>query len=45
MSQVCYALGDKAVDFCLPDSDGTEVRLSELTSERPVLLIFYRGHW
>ena len=38
-------VGDKAPDFSLPNGDGKEVRLSELTSRSPVLLVFYRGYW
>lgn len=38
-------VGDKAPDFSLPNGDGKEVKLSELTSRGPVLLIFYRGYW
>ena len=32
-------------DFTLPDSAGTPHQLSELTRERPCIVIFYRGHW
>jgi peroxiredoxin len=38
-------VGDKAPDFSLPNGDGKEVKLSDLTSRSPVLLIFYRGYW
>lgn len=38
-------VGDKAPDFSLPNGDGKEVRLSELTSKGPLLLVFYRGYW
>jgi len=38
-------VGDKAPDFTLPNGDGKEVKLSELTSKSPLLLVFYRGYW
>jgi peroxiredoxin len=38
-------VGDKAPDFSLPNGDGKEVKLSELTSKSPLLLVFYRGYW
>ena len=37
--------GDAAPDFALPDSAGTVRRLSELVAQRPLVLVFYRGHW
>jgi hypothetical protein len=47
------AVGEKAPDFTLPDTDGKPVTLSGLlagagTTGKPVngvLLIFYRGYW
>ncbi|WP_146140710.1 redoxin domain-containing protein [Haliangium sp. UPWRP_2] len=38
-------LGQIAPDFVLPDSTGAMRRLSELVTEQPVVLIFFRGHW
>ncbi|MBV8452991.1 MAG: redoxin domain-containing protein [Deltaproteobacteria bacterium] len=38
-------VGDAAPDFSLPDADGTRRQLSELTHERPCVVVFYRGHW
>jgi peroxiredoxin len=38
-------IGDLAPDVTLPDSTGTVRRLDELSGERGVLLLFYRGHW
>jgi peroxiredoxin Q/BCP len=35
------AVGDKAPDFCLASSKGGEVRLSELTGKKSVVLFFY----
>jgi peroxiredoxin len=34
-----------APEFELPDSAGKNRRLSELTSDGPLVLLFYRGHW
>ena len=37
-------LGVAAPDFALPDQTGTVVRLGDFRG-RPLLLVFYRGHW
>ncbi len=37
--------GDKAPDFTLPNVDGKTVQLSQLRTQGPVVLIFYRGNW
>lgn len=42
---VGIAVGEKAPDFELPSVDGKKVRLSGLTKEKKVLLVFYRGGW
>jgi hypothetical protein len=39
------AVGDLAPDFALPDTHGATRRLSELSANSLVVLIFYRGHW
>jgi peroxiredoxin Q/BCP len=39
------AAGQTAPDFALPDGTGTRRRLSELTADGPLVLIFYRGCW
>jgi peroxiredoxin len=39
------AAGDVAPDFELPDSTGKPRRLRELFSQRPLVLVFYRGDW
>ncbi len=39
------AAGQAAPDFSLPDMDGRTVRLNELRSRGPVLVVFYRGGW
>jgi len=37
--------GATAPEFELSDSDGRLRRLSELTAERDLVLVFFRGHW
>jgi cytochrome oxidase Cu insertion factor (SCO1/SenC/PrrC family) len=39
------ATGDVAPDFALPDQDGRRHALSAEHGKRPVVLVFYRGHW
>jgi len=34
-----------APDFTLSDAAGTPRRLADLCAERPLVLVFYRGHW
>jgi hypothetical protein len=38
------AVGSAAADFALADQTGTVVRLADFAG-RPLLLVFYRGHW
>jgi peroxiredoxin len=38
-------VGDVAPDFVLPDARDHAIRLSELCAARPLVLVFYRGHW
>jgi len=38
-------VGDRAPDFTLPDPTGTQVKLSTLLAEGPVVINFYRGQW
>ena len=38
-------VGEIAPDFSLPDSNGTLQQLDALVAERPLVLVFYRGHW
>jgi peroxiredoxin len=38
-------VGDIAPDFTLSDADGVRRRLAELCAARPLVLVFYRGHW
>jgi peroxiredoxin len=37
--------GGQAPDFTLPDANGTDVTLSTLLQQGPVVLTFYRGSW
>jgi peroxiredoxin len=39
------AVGDQAPDFTLLDSLGSSVTMSELLTNGPVVLTFYRGEW
>lgn len=39
------AVGDRAPDFMLQDQDGKDVRLSDLTDQGRVVLIFFRGKY
>ncbi len=39
------AVGDVLSDFTLPDATGRDVSLSELVTDGPVVLVFYRGGW
>jgi peroxiredoxin Q/BCP len=39
------AAGEVAPEFQLPDSTGAPRRLSELVSQAPLVLLFYRGDW
>ena len=36
---------EKAIDFALPDQEGTSWRLADHCARNPVLLVFYRGDW
>ena len=38
-------IGDMAPDFTLVDQNGRKRSLSEERGKRPVVLVFYRGHW
>ena len=37
--------GVQAPDFTLEDQNGRSVTLSAFRAQRPVVLVFYRGHW
>ena len=38
-------VGDPAPDFTLEAETGTPVTLSQFRGKKPVILVFYRGHW
>jgi hypothetical protein len=38
-------VGERPPDFRLPDAAGRPVTLSEYRGRKPVVLVFYRGHW
>jgi len=38
-------IGDIAPDFTLMDQNGIKRSLSGERGKRPVVLVFYRGHW
>ena len=38
-------VGERPPDFRLPDAAGQPVTLSEYRGRKPVVLVFYRGHW
>jgi cytochrome oxidase Cu insertion factor (SCO1/SenC/PrrC family) len=38
-------VGARPPDFTLPDALGRPVSLADYRGKKPVLLVFYRGHW
>jgi hypothetical protein len=38
-------VGERPPDFQLPDASGRPVTLSDYRGKKPVVLVFYRGHW
>ncbi len=40
-----FAQLEVAPDFTLPSANGSPITLSELASEKPVILVFYRAFW
>ena len=38
-------IGEPAPDFTLEAETGTPIRLSQFRGQKPVVLVFYRGHW
>ncbi len=40
-----HGLLETAPDFTLPNANGPEVTLSDLSAEQPVVLVFYRAFW
>ena len=41
------AISNRAIapDFTLPNANGEQVTLSELSAEQPVVVVFYRAFW
>jgi peroxiredoxin len=39
------AVEEIAPDFTLADATAAPHRLADLCAERPLVLVFYRGHW
>jgi peroxiredoxin len=39
------AVGEIAPDFAVLDATGTRRRSADLLADRPLVLVFYRGHW
>lgn len=39
------ALGETLPPFMMPDHEGQLVSLADLTGNRPLILVFHRGHW
>jgi peroxiredoxin len=38
-------IADVAPDFTVPDANEIRLHLAELCAEKPLVLVFYRGHW
>jgi AhpC/TSA family len=38
-------VGERPPDFTLPDATGRPVTLAAYRGKKPVVLVFYRGHW
>jgi hypothetical protein len=38
-------VGERPPDFTLPDAGGRAVTLADYRGQKPVVLVFYRGHW
>jgi len=43
--ETAIGVGDRAVDFELPEIGGRNLRISELWATGPVVLVYYRGGW
>jgi len=39
------SVGEIAPGFTLADATGTPRSLADLSADRPLVLVFYRGHW
>ena len=38
-------VGERPPDFTLPDAMGRPISLADFRGHKPVVLVFYRGHW
>ena len=38
-------LGQKGPDFAVSDAAGSMHELGRMCADRPLVLVFYRGHW
>lgn len=38
-------VGERPPDFTLPDASGRPVTLADFRGKKPVIVVFYRGHW
>ena len=38
-------VGERPPDFTLPDASGRPVSLGDYRGRKPVVIVFYRGHW
>jgi hypothetical protein len=38
-------VGERPPEFTLPDAAGRPVSLQDYRGQKPVVLVFYRGHW
>ena len=38
-------VGERPPDFTLPNASGRRVTLADYRGKKPVVLVFYRGHW
>jgi len=41
----CLKVGDYAANFDLPNAQGKSIKLADLLTKGPVVLVFYRGSW
>ncbi len=42
---IVLGVGERVIDFSLPDTDGTVISLSAVLAQGPAIIIFYRGDW
>lgn len=45
LSEKALAIGSRAPAFSLPASTGVTWSLGNVLGDRPVVILFYRGHW